>query len=43
MVSLQSRPPSAILIEGLDTRDKLTEEHEPIEDLLIIPLHDGNP
>lgn len=43
MVSLQTQAPSTIPIEGLDTRDELTEEpSEPIKDLLTIPLHDGN-
>lgn len=37
MVSLQARPHSAILVEGLDTRDELIKEWgEPAKDLLAI-------
>lgn len=33
-----------IPIEGLDTRNELTEEQgKPIEDLITIPQHDSNP
>lgn len=43
MVSLQTQAPKAVPVEGLDTCDELTEERgELAEDLLTIPLHDGN-
>lgn len=43
MVSLQTRTPSAILAEGLDTHDEFIEERgKPAEDLLTVPQHDGN-
>lgn len=43
MVSLQTRIPSAIPIEGPDTCDEFIEERgEPINNLLTIPLHDDN-
>lgn len=37
-------PSIDLLVEGLDTRDELTEERgRPIVDLVTIPLHDGDP
>ena len=34
---------ATLLMEGLDTRDELTEEQgEPLEDLVTILLNDGN-
>lgn len=44
MVSLQARPPGTILVESLVTCDELVKERgHPIEDLIAIPLQDGNP
>lgn len=44
MVSLQAQITSTIPIEGLDTHDELIKEQgKPLEDLLTISLHDGNP
>lgn len=42
-ISLQTQIPGTIPIEGLDIHDEFIDERgEPVEDLLAIPLHDGN-
>lgn len=44
LVACQAKPPNAFSIEGLDTKDELTKERgKPIEDLVAILLHDGDP
>lgn len=44
MISPQARVSHTIPIKGLDTRNEVTKERvEPTEDLVIVPLHDGNP
>lgn len=43
LVSCQAKLPRTFPVEGLDTKDELSEERgEPKEDLLTIPLDDGD-
>ena len=40
----QTHVHSHIPIDGLDVRDELAEERgKPVEDLMAVPLEDGNP
>lgn len=44
MVSLQPQTSTTIPVEGLNTRDELTEEWgEPTKDFVTIPLQDDDP
>lgn len=44
VVSYQVKPSNTFAVEGLDTRDELAKEKgKPIEDVITILLHDGNP
>lgn len=44
MISLQARVSHTIPVKGLDTHDELIKKQgKPAEDLITIPLHDGNP
>lgn len=44
LVACQAKPLNAFPIKGLYTRDELAEETgKSMEDLIVIPLHDGNP